>query len=145
MKHPQQAFSLVEVMCAILILGVAVVALTGGITTALSSSKEGEVQTVAALFASGKIELTRVEGAIAEGETRGDCGEELPLYRWKQTVTRTTLEGLHEVSVQIESSRTGDQIFELKTLLFEEPLESEPPKSRGQKETSRSRRREGRR
>jgi prepilin-type N-terminal cleavage/methylation domain-containing protein len=38
------AFSLIEVLCAILILGVAMAGLTRGITTALSSTKESEVK-----------------------------------------------------------------------------------------------------
>ena len=45
-------FSLIEVMCAILILGIALVGLTQGLTTALSSSKESEQQTMAALLLS---------------------------------------------------------------------------------------------
>ena len=42
-------FSLVEVMIAVLILGIAIVGLTQGFTTALASSKESELQTTAAL------------------------------------------------------------------------------------------------
>ena len=49
-------FSLVEVMCAILILGIALAGLTQGVTTALTSSKESELQTTAALFAAGLVE-----------------------------------------------------------------------------------------
>ena len=63
----QAGFSLIEVMVAILIMGIALVGLTHGITTALDSSKESEQQTVAALFASGKIETLRAEGGL---ETR---------------------------------------------------------------------------
>ena len=46
-------FSLIEVMCAVLILGIGIAGLTQGITTALASSKEAEVQTAAALLAAG--------------------------------------------------------------------------------------------
>jgi len=48
-------FSLVEVMVAVMILGVALVGLTQGITTALSSTKESELQTAAALIAAGRL------------------------------------------------------------------------------------------
>ena len=50
---PDHGFSLVEVMVAVLILGVALAGLTEGITTALSSNKESELQTTAALIAAG--------------------------------------------------------------------------------------------
>jgi prepilin-type N-terminal cleavage/methylation domain-containing protein len=119
-----QGFSLVEVMVAILILGIALIGLTQGITTALGSSKDSELQATAALFAAGQIELLRAEGNIVEDETDGDCGTGLELYRWKQTVTATRIDGLHEVTVVIESTRDGKVIYELKTLLFEMPIDS---------------------
>ncbi len=112
-------FSLIEVMVAVLILGVALVGLTGGITTALSSSKEAEVQTTAALIAAGQIELLRAENFLVNGETEDDCGDELPLYRWRQTVSSSSIEGLHEVTVVVENANSGQMIYELKTLLFD--------------------------
>jgi prepilin-type N-terminal cleavage/methylation domain-containing protein len=117
-------FSLVEVMIAILILGVAIVGLTQGITTALGSTKESELQTTAALFAAGQIEQLRAEGGISDKETDGDCGSGLERYRWKQSVTATQIDGLHEVAVTIEDARDGKSIYELRTLLFERPDDS---------------------
>jgi general secretion pathway protein I len=117
-------FSLIEVMVAILILGIALAGLTHGITTALGSSKDSELQTIAALFAQGKIETLRAEGGLKDGEDEGDCGAELPLYRWKQTIAATDIEGLHDVEVVVENSQTGQAIFELQTLLFEPPEDS---------------------
>jgi Tfp pilus assembly protein PilV len=116
--------SLVEVMVAILILGIALVGLTQGITTALASSKESELQTTAALFAAGQIELLRAEKDLSDGTENGDCGAVLPLYRWKQTLSPTDIDGLHDVDVVVENSQTGAEIYELKTLLFEIPVDS---------------------
>lgn len=117
----QAGFSLVELMCAILILGVSLAGLTQGITTALSSSKEVELQTSAALIAAGQIELLRADGWIEAGETEGECGEELPLYKWKQTIAKTSLDGLFEVTLQVAHTKTGQNLFELTTLLFDPP------------------------
>src|SRR5580704_7057982 len=111
-------FSLIEVMVAILILAIALTGLTAGITTALKSSKESELQTTAALFASGQIELLRAQADWTDGTEQGDCGATLPLYRWQQTVSPTDISGLHEVDVVVENSRTGEDIYELKTMLF---------------------------
>src|SRR5580704_14602398 len=116
MSH-HAGFSLVEVMVAILILGIALVGLTQGITTALVSSKESELQTTAALFAAGQIELLRAGTDLSNGTGNGDCGTVLPLYRWKQTVSPTEIDGLHEVDVVVENAQTGAAIYELKTLL----------------------------
>jgi general secretion pathway protein I len=115
------AFSLIEVMIAILILGIALAGLTHGITTALGSNKESELQTTAALFAQGKIEELRATGGLEKGEADGECGPGLDLYRWKQTVSTTDIDGLFNVEVVVEDSRNGQTIFDLGTLLFERP------------------------
>jgi len=112
-------FSLIEVMVAILILGIALAGLTHGITTALASSKESELQTTAALFAAGQIETLRAEGGLVDGETDGDCGTGLEAYHWKQTIGATDIDGLHEVTVVVENTQSSQEIYELKTLLFE--------------------------
>jgi len=120
-KRDNAGFSLIEVMVAILLLGIAVVGLTQGITTALLSNKESELQTAAALLAQGKIEELRASTGLEDGEDDGDCGPGLTLYRWRQTVAGSDVSGLHEVTVAISHARTGQTIYELKTLLFEPP------------------------
>lgn len=129
-------FSLVEVMCAILILGVGVVGLTEGITAALRSSKESELQTTAALIAAGQIETLRAEGYLVDGVTEGECGEGLALYRWTQSVTGANIDGLHEVVVEVKNSRSGQSIYELRTLLFDPTTVSAPTDSRSRKDRS---------
>ena len=120
----EAGFSLVEVMVAILVLGIALVGLTQGITTALGSGKESELQTTAALFAAGQIELLRAQGGLIDEDTDGDCGTGLELYHWKQSVTPAEIDGLHDVLVTIQSTRDGKTIYELRTLLFERPDDS---------------------
>lgn len=112
-------FSLIEIMVAILILGVALTGLTQGITTALGSNKESELQTAASLIASGQIETLRAGKTIIDGVTEGNCGEELPLYAWTQTVTPGNLDGLHEVKVVVKNVNTDASICELSTMLFD--------------------------
>jgi hypothetical protein len=108
-------------MCAILVLGVALVGLTHGVTLALSSNKEAELQTTAALLAAGLIETLRAEGDLVDGTTEGDAGEGLTLYKWKQTISRTEIDGLHQVEVVVQNSKSEKNIYELQTLLFEPP------------------------
>ena len=117
----QAGFSLVEILCAILILSVGLVGLVQGLTTALASSKESELQTSATLIAAGRIELLQADGYLIEGEDSGPC-DELPLYRWRQSITRTSLEGLYDVQVAVENANSGRTIYELRTLLFDPPL-----------------------
>jgi prepilin-type N-terminal cleavage/methylation domain-containing protein len=141
LRRGDSAFSLVEILCAVLVLGIALTGLVQGVTTALSSSKESELQTVAALFASGQVETLRAEGGLRDGTTDGECGEGLALYRWQQTITAAGIDGLHEVAVAVESSKTGKTIYELRTLLFELPDDSRASSSNTRRDTGGQRRR----
>ena len=137
-------FSLIEVMVAVLILGVAVAGMVQGITMALDSSKESELQTTAALIAAGQIEALRAEGYLVDGETEGQCGEGLSLYQWKQTVSATTIKGLHEVDVEVENTKSGKTIYELRTMLFEAPPAPTEDESSTTKGSAKSKKKDGR-
>ena len=141
-RRARSGFSLVEVLCAILILGVGLVGLVQGLTTALSSSKEAELQTTAALFAAGQIETLRADGFVIEGETDGTCGRDLDAYQWRQTVAKTAIEGLFDVVVAVEHAATGKKIYELETLIFD-PLEVSDETSSGTRNGERRRERNG--
>jgi type IV pilus modification protein PilV len=132
-----KGFSLIEVMIALLILGVAVVGLVQGTTTALSSSKESEVQTTAIMLATGRMEQVRADGELADGKTEGDWGDDFANFSWRQTVTPGEVRGLREVTVTIENSKTGKQIYELKTMLFEVPPATEDDSSSALKKKKR--------
>jgi prepilin-type N-terminal cleavage/methylation domain-containing protein len=138
-------FSLVEVMCAIAIVGFALTGLTLGISTALSSTKESEVQSTAALLAAGQMEFIRADGFLIEGTDEGDFGEDFPLYQWRQTITESKMPGLYEVMVVVENARTGLAIYELKTLLFDPPSESSIDRSMSPERKRQEKKRERRR
>ena len=130
-----RGFSLLEVLVAILVLGVGLVGITEGITLALRSHKECEDHTQAALLAAGKIELLRADGWLTEGEEEGEFGSNFPRLGWRQIVARTDTEGLYEVTVAIADTRSAVPIYELKTLLFDPPylstLDSEGARGAG--------------
>jgi Tfp pilus assembly protein PilV len=115
---------MVEVLCAILILGVALVGMSEAVTLSLHCTRESEEQTTAAMLASGLIEKLRAEGGLADGMTEGGS----PAYHWRQTLSRTDINGLHEVVVLVENQQTSKRIYELRTLLFERPADSDANK-----------------
>jgi prepilin-type N-terminal cleavage/methylation domain-containing protein len=134
-------FSLVEVLCAIMILSVALVGLVQGLSTALASNKDSELQTGASLIAAGLIETLRAEGDLTDGSADGECSGALSLYRWKETVSAAGIDGLHEVAVEIEHAKTGKLIYELRTLLFEPSTGSTPSESSRSKQSASQRKR----
>ncbi len=144
-SHSDAGFSLIEVMCAVLLLGIGIVGLTQGVTTALSSSKESEIQTTAALFAAGQIELLRADGFLIEETTEGECGEQLPAYRWKRTISATRIDGLYDVDVEVSQAPSGRTIYALKTLLFDPPIVSTQSENEKTQNPSRSQKKERKR
>jgi len=124
MNPPRKAaaFSLLEVMCAVLILGLGVAGMTHGVVTALRSSKEAELQTQAALMAAGRIDTLRAEGFLLEGELEGTGTQDLAKYRWLESIDETDLEGLYEVTVTVRHAQSDILIYDLRTLLFDPPL-----------------------
>jgi prepilin-type N-terminal cleavage/methylation domain-containing protein len=112
-------FSLIEVLCAILIMGVALVALTNGVTTALSSTKDSEVRTTVVGLAAGQIETLRAGATLTDETTEGDFGESFPKYKWEQTVSPGGVDGLHQVDVVVKDSKSDAALYKLTTLLFD--------------------------
>ena len=135
------AFSLIETMVAILILGTGLVGLTQGITAALRASKECELQTKAAVFAAGQIEILRAENFVLEGDTDGDCGPGLANFTWRQSVKPAGLEGLFDVEVIVQEPETGKDVYALRTLLFDMPLSTTDDTTTKRKDPTRERER----
>ena len=135
-------FSLIEVMVAVFILGVSLVGLVHGINTALMSGKEAEQQTQAALLAASRIELLRADGYYIEGESTGEFDGDLSVYSYRENVSAIQPEGLYEVTVAIEMTDSGDEIYELKTLLFDPPVIRDEEETEKDKERNRRRRSE---
>jgi len=121
-RSSQAGFSLVEVMMALLVLGVAIVGLTQGLTTALHSTKESEWQTTAAFLAAGQIELLRADGFLKPGVSEGKGSAQLASYEWTETVSSTEVAGLFEVSVEVRREAETSSLYELRTLLFDPPF-----------------------
>ena len=111
-------FSLIEVLCAILIMGVALVALTRGMTTALASTKDSEIQTTVVELAAGQIETLRAGAVLTDETTEGEF-DDFPKYKWEQTIAPGGLDGLHQVDVTVKDAKTGASLFKLTTLLFD--------------------------
>ena len=77
-----RAFTLLEVMIAVSIMAIALVALFGSQSKSLSNATEAQFNIVAPMLASGK--LAELKGAgDAPGSDNGDFGEDFPGYIWK--------------------------------------------------------------
>ncbi len=85
----KEAFTLLEVMIAVSIIAIALVALFGSQARSLSNATEAHFNIVAPMLASGKLAELEA-GKNAPGNDEGDFGDEFPGYSWKiQTESAT--------------------------------------------------------
>lgn len=118
-NHPNGGFTLIEVSCAILIMGVALVALTRAITTALRSTTDSQVQTTVVGLAAGELETLRASKVLTDDTTEGDFGELFPKYKWQQIISPSDVDGLHQVDVVVMDAKSQATLYKLSTLLFD--------------------------
>ncbi|MFN0057969.1 MAG: prepilin-type N-terminal cleavage/methylation domain-containing protein [Planctomycetota bacterium] len=122
--RPRSAgFSLIEVLLSAVILGITMVGLTEGMSQALRSSREMEDHTRAVLLAQAHLEALRAERRLSASERDGEVTDD-PRYRFRERIESTELDGLYHVSLAIELKANRRLLYQLDTLLFEQPFES---------------------
>jgi len=115
-------FSLVEAVVATMILGIGLVGMTQAITAALATSHDAEHYTRAVLLASEQMELILNDAAFIQAdEKEGDFEEEFASYKWKAVIKEAVEDGLYEVTVSVHLAATGEQLYELTSLVFAPP------------------------
>ncbi len=119
-----RGFALVEILCALLILGFGLVGLTEAITYALRMSKESEYQTQASLLAAGRLEEIRADKFLSAGSRQGSFTGVFSHFAWTEDITETTTEGLYQVRIEIALADGAVPVYELETLLFDPPYAS---------------------
>ncbi len=84
-----QAFTLLEVMIAVSIIAIALVALFGSQSKSLSHATEAHFNIVAPMLASGKLAELEADKAAPDND-EGDFGDDFPGYRWQLVVEDAT-------------------------------------------------------
>lgn len=78
----KQGFTLLEVMIAVSIMAIALVALFGSQSRSLSQATEAHFNVVAPMLASGKLAELKAETSAPNNDD-GDFGDEYPGYTWE--------------------------------------------------------------
>jgi len=78
----RRAFTLLEVMIAVSIMAIALVALFGSQSRSLSHATEAHFNIVAPMLAAGKLAEIKGGNALMANDD-GDFGEDFPGYSWK--------------------------------------------------------------
>lgn len=99
-RNPLYAgFTLLEVMVAIAILAIALVAVLRSQAHTVFVAGEARLSTTASLLAQSK--LAEIE-SNREDSTQGDFGEDFPNYSWETSIRKTELKQLREVILTIK-------------------------------------------
>lgn len=78
----KQGFTLLEVMIAVSIMAIALVALFGSQSRSLSQATEAHFNVVAPMLASGKLAELKADTSAPNNDD-GDFGDEYPGYTWE--------------------------------------------------------------
>ncbi|MDL1973815.1 MAG: type II secretion system minor pseudopilin GspI [Deltaproteobacteria bacterium] len=92
-------FTLLEVMVAMAILAIALVAVLRSQAHTVFVAGEARLSTTASLLAQSK--LAEIE-SNRQDSTQGDFGEDFPNYSWETSIRKTELKQLREVILTIQ-------------------------------------------
>ncbi len=116
-------FTLLEVMVAIAILSIALVAVYGSQSQSISLASEAKLNTSAALLAQAKIAEIEAENAENLTSDSGDFGEDFPNYRWDLSVSDVPFFGEQEAlkhlrRIDLTISNVAQEKYAYKLRLF---------------------------
>ena len=97
--HLSSGFTLLEVMIAVAIIAIALMALLDSQSQGLSLANESRFNTTASLLAQGKMAeieaITEKRNLVSDS---GDFGDAFPDYAWQLSVQDVSFEGVDKIS-----------------------------------------------
>ena len=125
-RVPRSAFTLVEVLAALLFLAIAVPAIVGALSVASRTSEVAERSSIAGGLAENKLNEMLVDNAWqSAAQSNGDCGADYPSYHWQMSTqtwaggTNTTGTGATTPTTTSTTGTTGtSSLTELSVEVF---------------------------
>jgi len=112
-------FTLLEVLVAVAILAIAMVAILKANVQSLDTLTRSRETSTASLLAASKLAEVEAAGAANWSELRGDFAEDYPDYTWEVETSSTEVEGLVRVAVIVQrgGAEPGSEV-RLEELLY---------------------------
>jgi general secretion pathway protein I len=108
----RSGFTLLEVMIAVAIIAIVLVAVFGSQSQSLSLASDAKFNTIAALLAQKKMAEVEMEDSLDVNSSSGDFGEDFPEYQWELDISEVLLPGVEglEFLKQVDVTvRWGDK------------------------------------
>ena len=103
-SNKTSGFTLIEVLVAVAILAIAMVAILKANVQNLDALTKSRETTTASLLAASKLAEIEAAGVANWGESQGDFGEDYPEFTWQVETTSTEVEGLERIAVIVQRS-----------------------------------------
>jgi type II secretion system protein I len=100
-------FTLLEVLVAVAILAIAMVAILKANVQSLDTLTKSRETSTGSLLAASKLAEIEAVGVVNWSELRGDFGEDYPDYIWEVETSSTEVEGLVRLVVVVQRSGTA--------------------------------------
>jgi len=102
-----RGFTLLEVMVAVAILAIALVAILKANVQSLDTLIETKERTTVSMLAASKMAEVEAVGAADWSEFQGDFGEDYPGFTWRVETAPTEVERLVRVAVIVQAREGG--------------------------------------
>ena len=113
----ERGFSLIELVAAMAIFSVGVLACVELYSVSLRSTIESQDYTQAVFLAQSVLEETLAEGVLTVTTDSGDFGDDHPRHSWESEVEEMDRKGLMKVRVVVKwTAPSGEKQYELTTL-----------------------------
>lgn len=114
------AFTLMEVLAAMVLLAIVLPAVMKGISIATVLASDSVAKIVAGELAESRLNEAILLGEWQSGSGAGDFGNDYPGYRWMLTTSDAGQTGLKQVSVKVTWEKRADLYeFQLTTFVYE--------------------------
>lgn len=121
-RRSRRGFALIEVVCALLIFSVAVVALIRALGESTSFQSDLSMRQRASMLAQNILEEMRYTGDITQGEQSGEFQGADAAFRWETAVEETDTDLLMAITVKVSWGQGGgERSYELSTEMMEPP------------------------
>ena len=120
----QRGLTLLEVLIALTILSIALIALSRSQSQSLSVAGDARATTTLALLAQAKMAEVEGQGTLNNAAGTGTFGRDYPDYAWDVKVSDTDIRSLKKIEVTVrDTRRAGDKGLQL-VLYRTRPAES---------------------
>jgi general secretion pathway protein I len=112
MKHsPQQGFTLIEVLAALIIVALGMMAVIQAVTQTINNANYLRDKTIAHWVAMNKLTEVRMAAAVPSGgDTAGDVDMAGTTWHWRMTVDGTAVPSMQRIDIQVGPKSAGDKV-----------------------------------